>query len=296
MTPEVVGFCRLRLGEGPIWDKRRNLLFCVDIERHEVLRINAETGQFERWRVPGLPASLGLCRSGRLVIGKKDGVFLAGFRDDGLEFLCNPIAQQPSARLNDGKVAPDGSFWVGSMQNNVAGDGAAIDVTTSVGGFYRIDKDGRAEQLIDSTLGIANTLAWSPDQSHFIFADSLKGVLYRSELDSGRCAKTTVFNADFKRGIPDGSAMDAEGFLWNCRWGGRCVVRFAPDGQVDQVVEFPATNITSCAFGGAKNNILFVTSAQSGLTKEQLNHNPLEGAVFAMETPVPGMDVPLFAD
>ena len=107
---------------------------------------------------------------------------------------------------------------------------------------------------------------------------------------------TEIFNSDFDRGVPDGSAMDVEGYLWNCRWGGSCVVRFSPDGRVDQVVEIPATNITSCAFGGADNKTLFVTSAQYGIEADQLARNPLEGAIFAINTPVAGMEVSEFAD
>ena len=44
--------------------------------------------------------------------------------------------------------------------------------------------------------------------------------------------------------------MDADGFLWNCRWGGSCVVRFNHKGEVDTVIEMPVPNITSCTFGG----------------------------------------------
>ncbi|WP_375154774.1 SMP-30/gluconolactonase/LRE family protein [Ensifer sp. ENS05] len=43
--------------------------------------------------------------------------------------------------------------------------------------------------------------------------------------------KTAILSG-FERCLPDGSCVDAEGFIWNCRVaGGRCVVRFARSGR-----------------------------------------------------------------
>ena len=229
--PEVLGNTRLVLGEGPVWDKDSNHLYCVDIQRHEILRFNVSTGSCSSWAFGKLPAALGLCRSGRLIIGSQDGVFLAEFGSDDAELLCNPVAHRRKARLNDGKVAPDGSFWVGSMQNNIAGDGSAIEIVSNIGGFFQVRSDGSCVRVIDERLGIANTLAWAPDNTHFIYADSLANTLYRVGCREDLCGPATVFNDNFDRGVPDGSAIDVEGYLWNCRWGGNCVVRFTPDAR-----------------------------------------------------------------
>ena len=296
MSPTPLGSLRLQLGESPIWDKQSSQLLCVDIERHNIHRLDLDSGNVETKLMERLPAAIGLCRSGRLIVGKIDGVFLTDFGTELTNKLCNPVAHQPSARLNDGKVAPDGSFWIGSMENNIASNEVPTEITTNIGRFYRVEANGTVEQLVHDDLGIANTLAWSPDQKYFFYADSMNNSVYRTELKDAKPANTVVFNSDFNRGAPDGSAMDAEGYLWNCRWGGSCVVRFSPDGQVDQVIEMPATNITSCAFGGPGNNILFVTSARSGLDTNQLADNPLEGSIFAINTPVTGMDISEFTD
>ena len=58
--------------------------------------------------------------------------------------------------------------------------------------------------------------------------------------------------------------MDSEGYLWNCRYGGGCVVRVAPDGEVERVVEMPCGNITTCTFGGEGLRTLFITTATAG--------------------------------
>ena len=79
--------------------------------------------------------------------------------------------------------------------------------------------------------------------------------------------------------------MDSEGFLWNCRYGGGCVVRVAPDGEVERVVEMPCGNITTCTFGGEDLRTLFITTAAAGRGPSER----LAGSLFALEAPVPGL-------
>lgn len=89
---------------------------------------------------------------------------------------------------------------------------------------------------------------------------------------------------DFPRGSPDGSTVDADGYLWNCRYYGGCIVRVAPDGKIDRVIEMPTQNITTCTFGGADLKTLYVTTAS-------LSTQPgdrLAGSLFAIQTSVQG--------
>jgi sugar lactone lactonase YvrE len=92
-------------------------------------------------------------------------------------------------------------------------------------------------------------------------------------------------------GSPDGSAVDLEGYLWNAEWGGSRVVRYAPDGRIDRVVEIPAQQPSSCCFGGQDLKTLYVTSAAEGLEKPGLS-----GSLFAFEPGVAGLALPLFDD
>ena len=219
------------------------------------------------------------------------------FENGTVSRLCNPIEHNPLARLNDGKVAPDGSFWVGSMQNNIAEDGAPIELNSDIGGMFRVTSDGRTVPLLPETLGIMNTLAWSPNNREFVFADSLKGTLFSAVHNTdGTLGSIKPFNTDCALGVPDGSAMDEEGYLWNARWGGSSVVRFDPKGNMDQTVNIPATNVTSCCFGGPDLKTLFVTTARSGLSTQAVDENPNEGALFAVECGVRGLPILAFLD
>ena len=94
---------------------------------------------------------------------------------------------------------------------------------------------------------------------------------------------------------PDGSAVDAQGYLWNAQWGGWRLVRYAPDGQMDRIVPMPVEQPSSCAFGGPDMTTLFVTSAWDDLPVEARAGQPLAGGLFAIETGIKGLALPLFA-
>ena len=115
----------------------------------------------------------------------------------------------------------------------------------------------------------------------------MRNIIWRHDYDSDTRAITgeTPFFAGFDRGVPDGSAIDAEGHLWNARFGGSCLVRIAPDGSIDRIVELPISNPTTCAFGGADLRTLFFTSANIHLPRPER----LAGSLFALDAPVPGL-------
>ena len=170
------------------------------------------------------------------------------------------------------------------MGNNFFLDGSRRAVTGTDGCLFRLGADGVLTTVVRE-IGVANTIAWSPDGTHLYSADSLANDLrvYPFDQQGAGLGKPRSLLKDLPKGPPDGSAVDSEGSLWNCRYGGGCVVRVSPLGQVQEVVEFPTINITSCAFGGPQLNILYVTTA--------MPHGPGRTGrwrLFAMPTTVRG--------
>jgi len=192
----------------------------------------------------------------------------------------------PAVRLNDAGVDPRGSLWAGSMQNNVNADGSEGPIDQTSGVLYRIDPNGGVGEFQDH-IQISNTFVWSPDKKRFYFGDTLTNTIsvYDYDEGTGSIGKPNPYFFGFWRGLPDGSAIDEEGYVWNCRWDGSCVVRVAPNGQVDRVIEMPTRNITNCTFGGKDLNILYVTTAAS-LTDVG---DRLAGSLFAIQTDVRGV-------
>jgi len=192
----------------------------------------------------------------------------------------------PLVRLNDAGVDPRGSLWAGSMQNNVNADGSEGPIDQTSGVLYRIDPNGGVGEFQDH-IQISNTFVWSPDKKRFYFGDTLTNTICVYDYDerTGSIGKPNPYFFGFSRGLPDGSTIDEEGYVWNCRWDGSCVVRVAPNGQVDRVIEMPTRNITNCTFGGKDLNILYVTTAAS-LTDVG---DRLAGSLFAIQTDVRGV-------
>jgi sugar lactone lactonase YvrE len=185
-------------------------------------------------------------------------------------------------RCNDARVDPRGSLWIGTMKNNVGPDGEDLDVAFSNGVLYRIDPDSSVSEW-KHDIGISNTVAWSPAGDRFYFGDTVANVIYAYQYDgnTGSISEETRFLDGLQRGVPDGSAMDAEGYLWNARPGAGCIVRVGPDGKVDETVELPIPNPATCTFGGTDRRTLYITSAGTG--------QRLAGSLFAVRTSVQGL-------
>ena len=122
------------------------------------------------------------------------------------------------------------------------------------------------------------------------FADTFEGI-YRYDFDaaSGRVANRRVFAKTDRYGHADGSTIDAEGFLWNARWDGGCLIRWAPDGSIDRIVEMPCRRVTSAIFGGPDLDVLYVTSVRYGLSEAELSEQKQAGAIFALDVGAKGV-------
>ena len=278
---ELIADARNMVGESAVWDERTLTLYWVDIIGQKVLAWQ-DGCAVKSWPMPELVTSIGLCADNRVILGLTKQVCLWDFRNKPtVVAVVEP--DQPQTRLNEGVVGPDGCLWVGTMENNIGPDGSPRDIADDMGRLYRVRPNGKVEQLSDDRFGITNTLVWT-DDGRLITADTLKNAVYSYRVaDAGISDRLTLLK-DFPRGLPDGSCRDAEGFLWNCRVaGGACLVRMAPDGVVDQVVDLPCTWPTSCAFGGASMDQLFVTSARFTMSSHHLARHPQEGGLFRVD-------------
>ena len=276
------------VGEGPTWDERTGVLWWTDIPNHKVQRLTLATMAIERWPVHDFPAFTALAASGGLVVGTRDRILRFDPATGGTSLLVQLEPERPDNRANEGKVDPLGRLWVGTMQNNLNPDSSRKEMTAATGALYRIAGDGSFVRVLDG-IGLSNTLAWADGGRTMYFGDTKANRIKRYRLDgAGDVTATEDFHSAMPAGHGDGSAIDAEGYLWNARFGGGRLVRFAPDGAVDAEIPLPVTNPTSCAFGGADLRTLFVTSARAALT------GPGEGAVVMLRMSVPGLPATRF--
>lgn len=282
-----------RCGEGPVWHAAQEALYWTDINRFLIHRFHPSTGSVISWFFDEPVTAMALTdRDETLAVALGSRLILWTPKTDERRDQGFRLPGWPAVRSNDARPDPRGSFWLGSMRNNVNPDGSSGVCGGQDGVLHRIDPDGRVTEW-KRGIGISNTLAWSPDRTKFYFADTLENTVYVYDYDAadGAIADERAFFAGFSRGAPDGSTVDSEAYLWNCRYGGSCVVRVAPDGAIDRVIEMPARNPTSCTFGGPDLRTLYVTTA--GVDAPPSDR--LGGSVFALQTDVPGQPENRFA-
>jgi sugar lactone lactonase YvrE len=276
-----------RCGEGAVWSANEAALYWTDINRFLVHRYDESSRAVRTWLFEEPVVAVALTQdAGCLLVALGSKLLWWWPETDRRENHGFVLPGAQRVRLNDGRADPAGNFWVGSMKNNVLPNGELGEAGPGEGVLYRIAPGGTAT-VWRHDLGISNTLCWSPDCRTFYFADTLANEIYAFDYDlaNGAISGERRFFTDFGRGLPDGSSIDSEGFLWNCRFGGGCIARIAPDGSLAEVIEMPVTNVTTCTFGGADLKTLYITTA--GILARPGER--LAGSLYAMRVEVAGL-------
>ena len=274
------------VGEGPIWDDKKGVLYWVDIMSSMLYEYNPATGVNRGYNVGQHVGTIVPRASGGVMLAVYDGFAAFDPASGALTLIADPEADLPNNRFNDGKCDPAGRFWAGTM---------AYSNQTTQGSLYRLDPDLSVHKMLGN-IGIANGIVWSLDNKTMYYIDSVANTVraFDYELATGNISNERVVIRTDGLGLPDGMAIDAEGMLWVAHFGGACVRRWNPyTGQVIGVIEMPASQITACAFGGPDLSTLYITSAAIGLDDAALQREPHAGGLFMATPGVKG--VPTFS-
>jgi len=278
------------LGEGPVWDWRRQRLFWVDIEGKMLHRSEASGENHTQWDFNGMLGAAVPAGSGNLILALESG--LASFDPETERLAPLQVLENNDSKMryNDGKVGPNGHFWIGSMHKETA---------PKSGNLYLVDQRFHVEVKIANT-SISNGMAWSSDNKTFYFIDSPTHEVraYDFDAENGSISnKKAIIRVPEEYGSPDGMSIDDEGMLWIAHWGGSCVRRWNPaTGQVLEIITVDAPHVTSCCFGGRNLDTLYITTARSGLTEDQLQEFPASGGLFIGRPGVKGTLINYFKD
>ena len=273
-------------GEGAVWHAAHEAVYWTDINRFLIHRFRPKDQCVRTWFFEEPVTALAVTdRPDVLVVVLGSCVILWEPDNDTRHDPLFRLEGWPKVRLNDARPDPRGSLWLGSMRNNVNPDGSNGEAGGRDGALFRLDPNGEV-RIWRQNIGIANTLTWSPDHRHFYFADTLANTIWRYDYNpaTGAIANERPFLQDFARGLPDGSTVDSDGYLWNCRFFGGCIVRVSPNGSIDRTIEMPVRNITTCTFGGPHRKTLYVTTARV----EAPAGDRLAGGLYAIATDVAG--------
>ena len=267
------------LGEGPFWDSKRSRLHWVDIIGKKIISQNLDGSNIHALEVDGNPGCVVLSDDGTMVAGVDNQISSLDGDGNLLRVLAD-TNEGSGLRFNDGKCDPSGRFWVGSMDRKEK---------NKLGSLYSWNS---IEGLVNREQGVtvSNGMGWSPDNSLFYYIDSptREVSVYDFDLSTGSINnKRRFISFSEEDGFPDGMTIDNEGRLWIAFWGGSKIMCVNPDSKaIEEVVSFPVSKITSCAFGGEKMDKLFITSA-----KVQVNEKdePMAGKTFVVSLGVKGL-------
>ncbi|MBM6580715.1 SMP-30/gluconolactonase/LRE family protein [Microvirga sp. BT689] len=284
MSLKVALDVRTELGECPVWSIEEQALYFVDIKGRALHRFVPATGAHRTFPMPEEIGCIGLRRGGGFIAGFRSGLWLLDIDGNRTQKLADNPEDQRTSRFNDGRVDPAGRFLAGTIDEPKEGGRAHL---------YRYDSRGLA--MLASGLLTSNGVAFSPDGSALYHSDTPTFTVWRYTYDpaTGEAKDKTRFArlqpTETDQGRPDGAAVDAEGCYWTALFEGGRIQRYSPEGRLLTEYPVPARCPTMVCLGGPDLKTLYVTSARTGRSEDELAVFPHSGSLFAMPVDVPGL-------
>jgi L-arabinonolactonase len=274
------------LGEGILWDARRQCLWWTDIHARRLHRYDWAVRALATFETPDRVASIGLV-AGRdaLIVAFAPGIALYTPETGAVDWLARPPEDLAGLRFNDGRVDRAGRFWSGTMVEEKRSAKTAC--------LYSFDRSAGLRCHVRG-VRISNGICTSPDGSLLYFADSPARTIWVYDLDAsdGTLCNARLFARTPEGAYPDGATVDADGCVWSAHWGASRAVRYTPQGVVDRTIPVPTTNASCVCFAGPNLDVLCVTTARNELSAELLRAEPHAGDVFLFEPGVQGLPEP----
>lgn len=255
---ELIFHAKSTLLEGPIWDAKNKLVYCVSIEQGLIYQINPASGEIQSYPTEGSVGCVALNSDGRLMSAEKGGIFLIDQKTKQKEYITQ-FESDKELRYNDGRFDPVGRFLVGTKSEK----DFFVEETVVKGKLFSYH-NGIQKVLLDNLL-ISNGIGFSEkgDKMYFIDTPTKKVTQYSYNLDSGDLLFEKYIVDIDGEGWPDGMCVDLDGNIWVAEWeGGRVRKWDVNTGQVLDEVVVPCSRVTSCCLGGGDLRELYITTAR----------------------------------
>src|SRR5919201_594170 len=214
---------RCHLGEGPTYDAATDTAWWFDIVGRRLFEARPDSGRITIHSLGVMGSALGRIDAHRQLLIADDGLYIRELADGRMSLFPSLEADNAATRSNDARVHPSGTFWIGTMGRKAE---------PGLGAIYALHR-GELSRLYDHVT-IPNAICFSPDGTVGYFADTGENVLFRVELDAAtglpRGEPAALVNRRTGGGI-DGAVVDADGLIWNARWGGGCFDVYSSEGE-----------------------------------------------------------------
>ena len=275
---------RCHLGEGPTYDAATDTAWWFDIVECKLFEARLGSGQITIHSLGVMGSALGRIDAHRQLLVADNGLYIRETAD-GRMTLYRPLeADNAATRSNDARVHQSGTFWIGTMGRKAE---------RGLGAIYALHRGELS--LLYREITIPNAICFSPDGTIGYFADTGKNRLFRVDLDAAtglpRGEPIALVTRRGGGGI-DGAVVDADGLIWNARWGGGCIDVYNPQGGHLRSLRVPARQSSCPAFIGQDFSRLLATSAWQGMTEEAKRADPDHGRTFVLDAAARGRAEP----
>ncbi|WP_421591830.1 SMP-30/gluconolactonase/LRE family protein [Shinella sp. M27] len=286
-TGRILDAVDCQLGEGPTYDPATDTAFWFDIKSRKLHELHLSTMKKTVHDLPFLGSVLAVIDAERQLIVSDQGLFIRSVSDGTLAPFAT-LEDKAENRSNDGRVHPSGALWASTMGRTAQKHSGAI---------YHVA--GTTVTKLFSDITIPNGICFSPDGGTGYFVDSAVNKIMCVPLDpkTGLPSGEPQVLAD-QSGEPgdvDGAVCDADGLIWNARWGQGAVDVYKPDGTKVARYSVPASQSSCPAFIGAKADRLLVTSAWADMDEAARLADPNAGRTFELGIAVKGRFEPKFS-
>lgn len=276
LQPELIANYQCETGENPLWHPTERRLYWTDIPGGRMFRYDPATDTHEEVYRGRPVGGFTIQQDGSLLLFMDRGT-VACRRDGAMSTVIDEIPREREFRFNDVIADPRGRVFCGIVDDN-----------GQKGRLYRLDPGGSLSVVVEN-IGCSNGMAFTADQKHFYYTDSLAYEIYVFDYDveTGEIRNQRVF-ARFseKDGMPDGATLDAQGRLWSALWDGFAVVRLGEDGSIAERIELPTGKVSSVTFGGDNLKDMYITTAGGHAPSEG---DAAAGALFRVRMDVGGV-------
>ena len=274
--PKPIWKIRCTLGEGTLWVKEHNSIYFVDIKKKKICSLNIKNKKKKIFNVNKEVGFIAHVRGNIFILGLQGELRIQNLKS---KKVLKSIPIEPEIklnRINDGKTDPAGNLWFGTMDN--------LERKIEKGSLYKLDKNLKLTR-VDKNYRITNGPAFI-DQFNFYHTDSPKRTIYKIKINKNNkiISKKIFKKLTPEEGVPDGMTVDKNKNLWVAHFLGACVSVFNSRGKLVNRIQFPAKNITNCAFGGKNNQELYVSTATKGMDKADLRKFRYSGFFFGVKT------------
>jgi|TARA_Y100000739_G_scaffold224680_1_gene229480 D-xylonolactonase len=279
--PECIWQTKAFLGEGALWVKSLNSIYFTDIKRKKIFTFNTKTKRKKIIKINKEIGFLSHIKKNIFILGLKGELRIVNLKNNKKIKSIFIEIDKPLNRLNDGKTDPSGRLWFGSMDN--------LERNIQNGSLYCLNKNLKLK-MVDNKYMITNGPAFI-NEKNFYHTDTKKRIIYKIKIDKNlNILEKKIFKKFVDvEGFPDGMTTDRFKNLWVCHFGGSSISVFNQKGKKIYKIKLPAKNVTNCAFGGANNNDLYITTALKGLKEIDKKKYNLSGSLFKVRTNSKGM-------